>query len=299
MNALDRPIAVRVAGACRALGFSDRTAQSYSHRLVCFEDWIGVSAMEATQEQAAAWLIAGSNGWNSRCTIFHNRCSLAFLFRHLLGSELDARIVPKMRSPPARVCRIADPRDVALVFAGMSNEPSRRLCRLIYGTGMRIGEAVKACVGDIDVSDRSLLVRHGKGGRQRRTIMPDSLLEMVAQHCRGWPAHALLVTNDGNAGGGPVEADLVRESLAIARNRAGIGATLTVHHLRHCFATHLHERGVGLVELQRLLGHSSVATTMLYIGLREERRADIAKVGDLNAALPQVTPVQECIWPAH
>lgn len=294
MHALERPIAVRVAAACRLLGFSTRTAESYGHRLVVFEDWIGQSAMEVDQVQAAAWLTAASRP-GARRTTFHNRCALAFLFRHLHGQELDRTLIPMMRCPPARVRRVADPIEIARTFACLANEPSRRLCRLIYGTGMRISEALGACIGDIDASDGSLLVRLGKGGRQRRTIMPAGLRAMVAGYARGWPASAPIVTRDGRPDGQPPPEDLVRASLAQARRKAGVGPHLTVHQLRHCFATHLHERGVGLVELMRMLGHTSVATTVHYIGLRDERRADIARVGDLDAALPAVGAFQQRI----
>lgn len=294
MNALDRPISVRVAAICGALGLSTRTAESYSHRLVCFEDWIGLSAMEARQEHAAAWLISTASA--PRCTVYINRCALVFLFRHLRDEELDPRIVPRMRNPPAHVRRVADPFEIARVFAAIVHEPTRRLCRLIYATGMRISEATSSCIGDIEPASNSLLVRHGKGGRQRRTIMPDSQLALVAKACRGWPPSAPIVTSDGRPDGGPLSEGKVREHLYAARNRAGVGPHISMHRLRHCFATHLHERGVGLVELQRLLGHSSVLITMRYIGLRDERRTDIARIGDLDAALPMVGATQQRIW---
>lgn len=293
MNALDRPIAVRVAAVCHGLGLSDRTAESYGQRLVCFEDWIGLSALEASQVHAAAWLISMASA--PRCTVYINRCALVFLFRHLRGEELDPRIVPRMRNPPARVRRVADPHEIARVFAAVADEHVRRMCRLIYATGMRIGEAIQARIGDIEPASCSLLVRLGKGGRQRRTIMPRSQLDLVARTCRGWPQGAHIVTADGRPDGGPLDEATVREQLYAARQRAGIGPHVTVHQLRHCFASHLHERGVGLVELQRLLGHGSVLTTMRYIGMREERRTDIALVGDLDAALPAVGVVQQRI----
>jgi integrase/recombinase XerD len=201
-----------------------------------------------------------------------------------------------MRNPPAKVRRVADPQEIARVFAAIVNEQARHMCRLIYATGMRISEAVEARIGDIEPASCSLLVRLGKGGRQRRTIMPRSQLAQVARRCRGWPQDARIVTADGRPDGGALNHEAVREQLYAARHRVGVGSHVTVHQLRHCFASHLHERGVGLVELQRLLGHSSVLTTMRYIGMRCERRTDIALIGDLVAALPVVEAVQQKIW---
>jgi integrase/recombinase XerD len=70
---------------------------------------------------------------------------------------------------------------------------------------------------------------------------------------------------------------------------------VTMHTLRHAFATHLHERGAGVGELRRLLGHSSVVTTMHYLGLRDGRRAELTRIGDLLAALPAVDHGQQRI----
>lgn len=295
MRTLDRPIAERAAATCRALNLSLRTAETYGHRLVHFEDWLGRPAMEATQAEAAAWLSARPAAQMRRMTTYHDRCSLAFLFRRMRGEEVDPRVLLRVRNLPAQVHRVADPEEVSRLFAAMRDGPARRICQLVYGCGLRMGEALQARLGDIDAAQACLVVRFGKGGRMRRTIMPQRLRQLVAGWCRGWPPTARIVTADGRPDGALVAQDRVRASLAVARGLAGIGAYLTVHRLRHAFATHLHERGVGVAELRLLLGHASLGTTLLYLGMRDERRCDIARVGDLLAALPAVVPAQERI----
>lgn len=293
MRIADRPIAERVAAACRCTGLSDRTIEVYSYRLVAFEDWLGLPAMEATQSQAAAWLIASCQAGAPRVATRLNRCALAFLFRELRGDALDPRIVPSMRMPARRIHRVADPAEIAAVLDALPpRRPSSRVCRLIYGTGLRLGEALRARLADIDRGSRTLIVPYGKGGISRRTIMPDSLLALIERWCRGWPAEAPIISADGKPFGPVPVRDGIRADLNAARARTGVGAHLSVHRLRHAFATHLHERGVGVGELRLLLGHSSVATTLCYLGLRDERRGDIARCGDLLAALPEV-PVRQ------
>lgn len=293
MRIADRPIAERVAAACRCTGLSDRTIEVYSHRLAAFEDWLGVPAMEATQAQAAAWLIASSRAGAARVASRLNRCALAFLFRELRGDALDPRVVPRMRMPARRIHRVADPAEVAGVLDALPpRRPSFRVCRLIYGTGLRLGEALRARLADIDRGSRTLIVPYGKGGVSRRTIMPDSLLALIDRWCRGWPADSPIITADGRPSGRSPARDAIRADLAAARARAGVGPHLSVHRLRHAFATHLHERGVGIGELRLLLGHTSIETTLCYLGLRDERRGDIARCGDLLAALPEV-PVRQ------
>lgn len=86
--------------------------------------------------------------------------------------------------------------------------------------------------------------------------------------------------------------ETINGALHDARGRVGIHRRISLHRLRHCFAMHLHERGAALVELQGLLGHSSPALTLVYLGLREERCGDLARLGDLVAGLPQVQAEQ-------
>lgn len=295
MRVLDRPIAKFVAARCRLLGLSRRTCETYSYSLAAFEDWCGCSAEAASQEQAAAYQMAKAGSGAGWMSLFLNRCALVFLFRQMHGVELDPQLLPPMRRPKLRQVQIPDPWEVGTVLEAIGCPLMRLYCRFVYATGMRLQEAAHVRFADLDPVDRSVVVRRPKGGRQRRTILPDTLLAHLREHRRPWCGDTLIFSRDGS----PVDADRVGDTanswLARARRRTGLGRHLTVHRLRHAFATHLHERGVGLGELQRLLGHASIHTTMHYIGLREARRAEIAQVGDLLAALPSPEPRQQRI----
>ena len=283
INLKHRSITALVATRCRMLGYSVRTCDSYAYRLAAFEDWCGTDAMHADQEQASAWLASLECSRNSR---YHFRAGLVFLFKRLRHEEIDPRLLPAIRPSRPERRPVADPWQVANVLAAIANPRCRAVCQFLYATGLRISEALAVRIGDLNEADRSLLVRQGKGLRRRWTILPAGIIAILRAYRMTCAPVALLFPAGVDAPERPLSEDRVNEALAEACRRCGLACHLTAHRLRHCFATHLHERGVGVCELQRLLGHSSIFNTLHNIGSREERRRELSEIGDLLAALP-------------
>jgi integrase len=288
------PIAHLVERRCRQLDYSERTAECYAGHLVRFERWYGRSVMAATQAEAATWLLEEDERYRRSGigTPYYLRAALVFLFRHLRGDTVDARVIPSMRRARRREPVWADPQEIAQVIAGCVEDRLRRLCLFLYGTGMRLEEALSVRVADLDFRAGHVVVRQAKGRRQRRTILPDSLARTLRRWCAGRMPEALLFPGPD---GGRLCADRLRGQLVTARQRAGVGKAISFHTFRRAFAVHLHERGVGVGELQRLLGHAAILTTGLYLGLRDERREQIARIGDLVADLPGLVAGQRTI----
>jgi integron integrase len=177
------------------------------------------------------------------------------------------------------------------------------MARLIYGSGLRLMECLRLRVKDLELARRELVVREGKGGKDRITTLPDSLCGDLSAHLRltrriydNDRAHGLhgvhlpfaLERKYPNAGKewgwfwvfpsqhistDPVSGSRRRHHLhetslqsAIkeAAKRAGLVKPVTTHTLRHSFATHLIENGYDIRTVQELLGHSDVSTTMIY-----------------------------------
>ncbi|KQU34447.1 MULTISPECIES: site-specific tyrosine recombinase XerD [unclassified Rhodococcus (in: high G+C Gram-positive bacteria)] len=142
----------------------------------------------------------------------------------------------------------------------------RALLELLYSTGARISEAVGLDVDDIDSDSRSVVL-HGKGGKERIVPIGRPALDAVdAYLVRGRPAlvsqgtPALLL----NVRGGRLSRQSAWQVLQTAAKRAGIGASVSPHTLRHSFATHLLDGGADVRVVQELLGHASVTTTQIY-----------------------------------
>ncbi|MET9215552.1 MULTISPECIES: site-specific tyrosine recombinase XerD [unclassified Nocardia] len=145
----------------------------------------------------------------------------------------------------------------------------RALLELLYSTGARISEMVGLDVDDLDAEQRCVVLR-GKGGKQRLVpIGRPALAAVDAYLVRGRPTLAAAGKGSGgalflNARGGRLSRQSAWQVLQTAAERAGIGATVSPHTLRHSFATHLLDGGADVRVVQELLGHASVTTTQIY-----------------------------------
>jgi site-specific recombinase XerD len=132
-----------------------------------------------------------------------------------------------------------------------------------YDTGVRVSEAVRLRVTDID-SDRMMVrVEQGKGAKDRYTVLSERLLEELRAHFRRLrPLTWLFFGTDRNR---PLSISSAQRAFNVAKQRAGIERGQGIHTLRHCFATHLLEAGVDVKLIQELMGHTSILTTMRYL----------------------------------
>ena len=145
---------------------------------------------------------------------------------------------------------------------------------LLYGAGLRVAEAMSLTGGARPIGDTLRIT--GKRSKTRIVPIMPAVREAIEEYVRQcpWP-----IDRDGplflGARGGPLNADLVRRSVAAARKRLGLPESLTPHALRHSFATHLLARGVDLRALQELLGHASLSSTQIYTAVDAARLLDV------------------------
>jgi site-specific recombinase XerD len=143
---------------------------------------------------------------------------------------------------------------------------------MMYGCGLRIGEAVSLPVGAVDSKRMSLRVI-GKRNKERCVPLPKALLEPLREH---WKSHRnpdwLFPARHGQ---GPMDRKSFRVAFVAARDRLGLDAKLTSHSLRHGYATRLLESGADLRVVQSLLGHGCIRSTQIYTHLTEPLRARI------------------------
>lgn len=228
--------------------------------------------------------------------------AILFLYRHVLEIDLpwlDELVRAKRRERIPVVLTVAEVRSVLAHLA----PPYDLVVRLLYGSGLRIGEATRLRVKDVDLKRRSLVVRDGKGARDRVTVLADSCIPAM----RGQIERSLAISaedREKRRGGVLLPCALARKypnarfddawqyvfpalnlsreprsrkwahhhvynnsvqrAVKTASSRAGIRKPVTCHVFRHSFATHLLESGADIRTIQKLLGHSDVRTTMLY-----------------------------------
>lgn len=162
--------------------------------------------------------------------------------------------------------------EVAALLKHTSNVKHKTLLMLIYSAGLRIGEALRLKIGDIRSDEGLIYLRRSKGMKDRRVPLSEKMLEALRDYYTIYKPQDYLF--EGQKGGQYTSRSAARV-LQRSAARAGIDRKVTLHTLRHSFATHLTQRGVNVQYLQAILGHNSPKTTMLYTHLSGKDIKDI------------------------
>ncbi len=228
--------------------------------------------------------------------------ALLFLYRQVLGGDvgnLEGVVRARQRKRLPVVFTVAEVRAVLQQLEGTEH----LVAQMLYGSGLRLMEALRLRVQDVDTEARQLTVRSGKGDKDRVTVLPASLVEPLQKHLQavrqihradlatgwgrvmlpmalarkypnaaaewGWQwvfpqAHRWRDATTRTEGRHHVDPSVIQKAVRRAILRAGISKPASCHTFRHSFATHLLERGQDIRTIQELLGHSDVKTTMIY-----------------------------------
>jgi integrase/recombinase XerC len=195
-----------------------------------------------------------------------------------------AEALPRIRGPRVKkgVPRPVSPADAVALAEDVADEATEpwigardwAVLLLLYGAGLRIGEAV-GLTGAILPLGETVLVTGKRGKTRIVPILPQVRAAIEAYAAQSpWPVSREEVLFRG-AKGGPLSAGVVRKSVQAARTRLGLGERTTPHALRHSFATHLLGRGADLRQLQELLGHASLSSTQIYTAVDAAHLLDV------------------------
>jgi integron integrase len=288
----------------QTLHYSRRTGEAYAYWVTRFLAHYGArdaADMGADEIRCFVSYLAVSERV-SAATQNQALCALVFLYGRVLGRELEPIRRIERAKLPRRLPVVLTRREVRAILQAMYGVP-QLVCWLLYGAGLRLLECLSLRVRDVDFERNELTIRHGKGAKDRVTMLPEAIRERLMRHLEQMsrmhqqdlaaghgraPMPTALATKYPNAAREwgwqyvfpassfytdrrtglrhrhHLHETVVQKAMATAVRAAQIAKPATPHTLRHSFATHLLEDGYDLRTIQELLGHSDVSTTMIY-----------------------------------
>lgn len=240
---------------------SPSTQQSYIYAVAKFSQYFGCAPDRLSLEQVRAYqlhLITQKHSWSHLNQV---ACALRFFYGVTLGqAEAFERIVGGRK--PDKLPLVLNGDEIARFLQAVPGLRNRVALTTAYAAGLRVSEVARLKVTSIDSRRMLIHVENGKGGRDRYAMLSPRLLEVLRAYWkRGRPGLWLFPGRDP---GDPVAVPALQAACRAARRRARIGKPVTMHTLRHSFATHLLERGVDIRIIQVLLGHAELESTARY-----------------------------------
>jgi site-specific recombinase XerD len=256
----------QVHEAIRLLHYSRRTEEAYVHWIRRFIFWSGKRHPATLGESEVTAFLSHLATERNVAAATQNQAlaALLFLYKQVLGRELGWFDDLVRAKRPVRLPVVLTRGEVTALL-GQLKGAHWLMASVLYGAGLRLMECLRLRVKDIDIAYRQILVRDGKGGKDRVTMLP----EIAVQPLHGQLGEAKRLHGlDLREGFGevhlPLDESVLARALKEARRCAGIAKPVSAHVLRHSFATHLLQSGSDIRTVQELLGHSDVSTTMIY-----------------------------------
>ena len=255
------PLRRRMIEDMTVRNLSPATQRSYLHAVAKFSRYFSRSPDRLDIEDVRAFqvfLVSQKISWPA---LNQTVCALRFFYGVTLNRpEIPERIAYAREPRKLPVILSAD--EVVRFLEAVPSLKTRTALTTAYAAGLRASEAVSFKVADIDSSRMLIQVRHGKGAKDRTVMLSPQLLAILRTYWRlARPREWLFPGRDESK---PIDVQVLHAACRSATKAAGLAKRVTVHTLRHSFATHLLESGVDIRIIQVLLGHNSLSTTARY-----------------------------------
>lgn len=198
--------------------------------------------------------------------------AIKFLYHNTLGRPWDSLKIPRKKKIK-RIPEILSHGEIISIIYAARTVKYRTIFAIIYSAGLRISEAVNLKVSDIDSKRMTLKISESKGAKDRYALLSNKALELLREYWKMYRPEVWLFP--GPRRDKQISVRAVQTEFQTARITAGITKQVTVHTLRHCFATHLLENGSNLFHIQHLLGHASLGSTSVYLHMQ---RTDVLNI---------------------
>jgi len=241
--------------------FGPKTQQDYVRVVRQFAEFLGRSPDLAEPEDLRRFQLHLASAGASPAKMNAAVSALRFFFKTTLGRDGFGDRLATIRSPE-RLPVVLSPEEVAVLLQCAPNLKHKAALSIAYGGGLRASEIVHLKVGDIDSARMLIRVEQGKGRKDRYVMLSPDLLDLLrawwrAARPRGW-------LFPGRDPAQPITTRQLNRACHVAAATAALDKRVSLHTLRHSFATHLLERKTDIRVIQVLLGHKKLDTTALY-----------------------------------
>ena len=275
----------RMIKALQLNGKGDRTQEAYARALRMLVEFYGKSPDLITEEELQNYFLHRRNvsKWSPN-TMRICYCGIRFFYEHVL--QRNWHILGILRAQnERRLPAVLSIEEVRSLLACVKTFQNYAYLSTVYSCGLRLHEGLHLEVSDIDSSRMMIHVHRGKGAKDRYVPLPQSTLNLLRRY---WMTHrhpCLIFPALGRNGNGAkqAQAPMAKSSVQGAFRRAKYDAGIrkkgvSVHTLRHCYATHLLEAGVNLRVIQKNMGHTQLETTMIYLHLTQKGQEDACQL---------------------
>ena len=252
--------------------YSESTLFNYARSVAGLVLYYGKSPLELDDEDINSY-IHGIRLQDTRSQTYfkHLVYGLRFFFR-MYDREACALKLPSIKEPK-RLPVVLSREELKRLFIAPSRQKQRVMFCLIYAAGLRISELSNLRISDIDFDRKQIRIGQSKGNKDRYVILSEYISKGIKKHIQGAKPRIWLF--NGRKKGTPISHSAIQQSFGLAVKKAGILKDVSVHSLRHSFATHMLEDGVDIVTIKEQLGHYDLRATMQYLHVAKIPRSDL------------------------
>jgi len=288
------PLRQRMIEDMKIRNFSPRTVKTYVGHVAAYARYFGKCPEQLGPAHVRGYQMYMIEEKKFSWSHFNNAvCALRFFYRVTVKKDWMIEHLPYGKQPK-RLPVVLSKDEVLRLFAAMPNHAYRVILMTAYSAGLRLSEVAQLKVADLDAERMLIRVRQGKGRKDRYVPLSAVLLDVLRGYAKVSPPDAWLFP--GLRPGHYLSPRTIERACVQAARAAGLTKHVTMHTLRHSFATHLLESGIDICTIQKLLGHARLNTTTIYTHVTEARLRSTKSPLDLLAPIepPQrVEPEKE------
>lgn len=265
--------------------YSPSTVRTYRNEFAALLQELGNTyhVEELEPQQLQRYILRCIGRGLSENTIHSRMNALKCYFEQVLHRNQMFFDIPRPKRP-LLLPHVLSKEEVAAILNNVQNLKQKTMLMLAYACGLRVSELVCLCIPDIDSKRMLIHLHRAKGKKDRVVSLSPTLLVMLREYYRRYkPQHYLF---EGQHAGNHYSARSIQLVLQAAKQKAGVHKQGNMHQLRHSFATHLLDKGIDVVMIQKLLGHNDIKTTLRYLHVsNRDLKAILSPLEDISGLL--------------